>query len=364
MRSTPPPLFDLCGVIHCHSTHSDGMETIETIARAANRVGLAFLIMTDHDTLAPLQEVGEQWFGNTLLLLGCEITPRHNHLLAYGIREPVSPFLTPTEFTDAVAEQGGIAFLAHPYEAGSRFLGQNRYSWEDWTVTRYTGIEVWNYFSQWISSCRDLPSTLRQLVNWKRGITVPDPEALSRWDRIGLHRRVTGIGGVDAHGIKKRILFWDLVIHPYLRSFRAVRTHLLLDQPFTRDLQTDRSSVMEALREGSCYFANHEEGDPTGFAFVARLDGRWLRMGQEAALERPGSAWFSVRVPYDHHSKPTLRLLKDGQAIAETVDCDLQAADRGPGVYRVEVHRNGRGWIYSNPIYLRGEPGEHQASDD
>ncbi len=350
---TAPPQHEVTGVIHCHSTYSDGMETIPVIADAANRAGLDFLIMTDHDTLTPLAEVGEQWFGDTLLLIGCEISPRHNHYLSYGITSPISPHLPPAQYTAAVASQGGIGFLAHPHESGSPFLGQNSYSWEDWSVTAYTGLEIWNFFSEWVGSCQGLFSTLRAVLNWKRSIQAPLPVTLAKWDDLGRTRRVTGIGGMDAHGVKLRVFGRDLVLHPYLKAFRRVRTHLLLPEPFRRELETDRRLVMTALREGSCFFANHDHGDPAGFTFLGRTEDRWLTMGQEAPLGSTGSVHFSVRVPWLSRNRPLLRLLKDGQAIAETVDCDLQATDQGPGVYRVEVWRNGRGWIFSNPIYLR-----------
>ena len=351
---TPPVRHEVSGVIHCHSTYSDGMEPLPVILAAANRSGAAFVLMTDHDTLAPLHEVGEQWHGETLLLIGCEISPRHNHYLSYGITEPISPYLPPPEYTAAVAAQGGIGFLAHPHDTGSPFLGQNSYSWADWSVTQFTGIEIWNFFSQWVGSCRDWGSTLRALADWRYAVHAPDPETLALWDEIGRERRVTAIGGVDAHGIKRRIVGVDLVAHPYVRSFRTIRTHLMLTAPFTRDVTTDRLLVMEALRAGACFVANHQEGDPTGFTFVGRRENEWLLMGQAVAHTGAGTVHFSTRVPYTFGTKPLLRLLKDGQVIAEMHDCDLQAADQGPGVYRVEALKRGRGWIYSNPIYLRG----------
>lgn len=349
-----PVRYEVSGVVHCHSTYSDGMEPIPVIADAANRAGLDFLLMTDHDTLAPLTDLGEQWHGDTLLLLGCEITPRHNHLLAYGITRPISCHLPPTEYTAAVAEQGGLAFLAHPHEQGSRFLGQNSYAWQDWSVTQFTGLEIWNYFSDWISACRSLPATLAALANWRQAVRRPNRQTLAKWDELGRTRRVVGIGGMDAHGIKRRILGHELVLHPYERAFRTVRTHLLLPEPFARSVRHDRLLVMEALREGSCFLANHAEGDPRGFTFLGRHQGRWIPMGQEVTKQGDEPVHLSVRLPFSHARKPHLRILKDGEVIAETVDCDLQAVDRGPGVYRVEAWRGERGWIFSNPIYVRG----------
>lgn len=351
---TPPERFVVSGAIHCHSTYSDGMEPVPVIAEAANQAGLSYLLMTDHDTLAPLHELGEQWVNQTLLLFGVEITPRQNHYLAYGVTQPISPHLPPQGYTEAVAEQGGIGFLAHPFEYGSRPLGQNSYPWEDWQVTQYTGVEIWNYFSQWIGACRDPWCTARSLVDWRWAVRAPYPDTLARWDQLGRTRRVVGIGGLDAHGIKRSVLGRSVTIHPYLRAFRTIRTHLLLPQPFSGKVGTDRLVVMEALREGRCFIANHEEGDPAGFTFLGHRKDQWVEMGQEIHLDGPGQLFLSTRVPYQHQGKPLMRILKDGQPIAETQDCDLQVWDQGPGVYRVEVWRGRRGWIFSNPIYVRG----------
>ncbi|HEY3365197.1 MAG TPA: CehA/McbA family metallohydrolase [Symbiobacteriaceae bacterium] len=353
---TPPALHEVSGVIHCHSTYSDGAESVPVIADAANRAGLDYLIMTDHDTLAPLYEIGEQWHQNTLLLMGCEITPRNNHYLALGITQAISPHLPPAEYVAAVAAQGGIGFMAHPFEHGSPVLGQNSYSWEDWSVVHdpsITGMEVWNYFSEWIGHCQTVPATVRAIADWKRATHAPDPRTLDRWDELGRTRRVAGIGGVDAHGVKRRVMGREFVIHPYLKSFRTIRTHLLLAEPFSHRMSEDRRLVMDALRQGRCFLANHEEGDPAGFTFLARTRGEWAFMGQEIQVAGAGGVHFSTRTPRGYGGAPRLRILKDGQPIAQTLDCDLQVTDQGPGVYRVEAWLNGRGWIFSNPIYLR-----------
>ena len=49
--------YDYRGVIHCHSTYSfDGKGDMEEIGKAANDAGLDFVMMTDHDTMEPVQK--------------------------------------------------------------------------------------------------------------------------------------------------------------------------------------------------------------------------------------------------------------------------------------------------------------------
>jgi predicted metal-dependent phosphoesterase TrpH len=52
MIGAPPSAHDLAGVIHCHSTHSDGTGTVAQVAAGAQAAGLDYVLLTDHDTLA------------------------------------------------------------------------------------------------------------------------------------------------------------------------------------------------------------------------------------------------------------------------------------------------------------------------
>lgn len=51
-----------------------------------------------------------------------------------------------------------------------------------------------------------------------------------------------------------------------------------------------------------------------------------------------------------------LRLLRNGQVVAQAVESRLVSISHVPGVYRVEAYRRHagreRGWIFSNPIYV------------
>lgn len=349
-------MHEVSGVIHCHTDYSDGTHSYGEVCQAAHRAGLDYLLLTDHDNMDARRDHGERYWGRTLVLVGVEITPRWNHYLAYGISDFPSFHLPPQEYVRAVAERGGIGFCAHPFECGSRVLRMNEYCWKAWEVEGYTGLEIWNYFSSWVSGCTSWRRTIRGalLADWQHVAGDPDPRTLARWDELGRRRRVVGIGGVDAHGARWRLIGpLAITLHPYTRAFRTVRTHLLLAEPFNGDVDHDRAQLVAALQSGRAYVANWERGDPAGFRFVGWSGGRCLEMGDEAPHPGPaGAVHFSVAV---RREKPygVIRLLKDGQVLAETADTDLQAADAGPGVYRVEVCRRGRGWIYSNPIYLR-----------
>ena len=63
--------------LHCHSTASDGSDEPAALVRKAVDAGLAALALTDHDSLAGLDEAQQSAEGTTLeLIRGCEISAR------------------------------------------------------------------------------------------------------------------------------------------------------------------------------------------------------------------------------------------------------------------------------------------------
>jgi len=48
-----------------------------------------------------------------------------------------------------------------------------------------------------------------------------------------------------------------------------------------------------------------------------------------------------------------LRLIRNGELIAERDGSDLEHEAAEPGVYRIEARLRERTWILSNPVYLR-----------
>ena len=69
-------MHDLACVIHLHSTYSDGTGTVKQIARAGRRARADVVLLTDHDTLAAKRNGEEGWYGDVLLLVGTEVSPR------------------------------------------------------------------------------------------------------------------------------------------------------------------------------------------------------------------------------------------------------------------------------------------------
>jgi len=210
-------MFEYVGALHMHSVFSDGSGEVPEIANFADEVGLDFIALTDHNTLRALKEGYEKWYGNTLLLVGCEINDKENknHYLAFGIEDAFSTRLSAKEYVSGVKEQGGIGFLAHPHEKRTHMKEHPPYPWVDWDIENFNGIEIWNHMSEWMENLTE-ENKYQAFVHPLRSIVAPPEETLKIWDKLNLKRKVVGIGGVDAHAHKYNLLgFLEVEIFPY-----------------------------------------------------------------------------------------------------------------------------------------------------
>ncbi|MBM7855997.1 putative metal-dependent phosphoesterase TrpH [Desulfohalotomaculum tongense] len=103
-------MFDYPGVIHVHSTYSDGSACYKGIARAAAKAGVKFLIINDHDTLGGLHNEGECYIEGVLMLIGAEISPPANHFICCDVGILPDNKLPPQEYIRDVYDQGGLVF--------------------------------------------------------------------------------------------------------------------------------------------------------------------------------------------------------------------------------------------------------------
>ena len=345
-------MHDLACVVHLHSTHSDGTGTVRQIARAAARARADVVLLTDHDTLAAARSGEEGWYGDVLLLVGEEVSPRRgNHYLAFGLEEEIDHSqLDAAGICRAVRAAGGFGFAAHPFSHGSeRFKRAGTgMPFDALDCEALDGIELWSFVTDTGESVRSVGEMVRFVATPGRVLDHPPRRNMDAWDELCRTRRVVAIGGLDAHQFGKRIgPVVPLRIMGYHRSFRYIRTHVLCEAAPTGELKRDREAVYDALRSGRCYIAVDSIAPARGFTFEADD----LPMGAEAPAARRK---LTARTPSD----AKLRLLRDGREIAGATGRTLEAEVEEPGVYRVEALRDKHGrertWILSNPIYLRG----------
>jgi len=346
---------DYAGVIHVHTAlggHSTG--TFTELIAAAKTNNLAFVIMTEHpqvdlDTSAlTLNGV----HAGVLFVNGSEVVTGNGDrlLLIPGSPDAAQTNSQPTTLViEKQKATGGLAFAAYPTDS------------QTWPTTPVDGVEVYNLFT----NTKEMNKVLTFFDGLWSYRSYPDlmfanffsrpSDSLKRWDDAisASNRKLIAIGGNDAHsnigfGLSdasgKQLL--GVKLDPYERSFRTVRTHVLIK----KDKALTRESLLEAISLGHCYISFDLFSDATGFKFgVSNSD---KIMGDETSVnqtELTASAPLASRFV----------LFKNGSSADQKTGTTVQFTANGPGAYRVEAYLDslpaparGRPWIISNPIYV------------
>ncbi len=345
--------------LHMHTRYSDGSGSHRDIAAAALDAHLDVVIVTDHNVL--VRNVGgyvARQDRRVLLLVGEEVhdparDPQKSHLLVLGARAEMARLAAdPASLIKAVGEAGGLSFIAHPTDPAAPAFQEPGISWVDWSVDGYTGIELWNGFSELKTR---IPTRLHGILYAFLPNLVPHAppaDTLRTWDELLSARRVVAIGGSDAHALHKRMGLLRRTVFPYQYHFSAINTHVLLPEPLSGKDAQDEKSVYSALSAGHC-FVGYDRPYPTrGFRFSAKGREDQASMGDEIPIG--DGVTLQAYLP----SFAEIRLIRGGEVVQAYPRAHaLTYHASQPGVYRIEAYRRflgrRRGWIFSNPIYVR-----------
>ena len=351
-------MYELTVNLHMHTTYSDGSGTYENLSHAALKTGVDVLIVTDHNILVQGVDAYYMDGKKRVLVLACEEihdqdrVPQKNHLLVFGVdRELAVMSDDPQSLVEAVRTAGGICFIAHPVDPAMPSFGEADISWVSWDVTGFTGIELWNGFSELKSVAKGKWDAIAYAFFPEFIPHGPLPETLRRWDDLTMRgQRVVAVGGSDAHAQYHSLGPFRKVIFPYEYHFSTINTHVLVSSSLTADLARDRKMVFDALSSGHCFIGNDLPAPTHGFRFSAQSRENIAIMGDEITA-RP-SITLQAKLP----SPAQIQLLKDGNVIKTIRGEILTYNTDKPGVYRIEAHKRYlgklRGWIFSNPIYI------------
>lgn len=353
-------MHEITANLHMHTRYSDGSGLHKDIAAAAIRTGLDVVIVTDHNVLVKDFE-GYHRSGDkrVLMLVGQEVhdqarDPQKNHLLIFGADRDLATLAEdPQALINAVIDSGGICFLAHPHETSAALFHETAISWVDWNVHGFSGIELWNHLSQLKDVLNNWPQAFFHVFFPRFFTRGPNLPTLQKWDELlAGGQRIVAIGGTDAHAIQYRLGPIRKTIFPYDFHFTALNTHLLIDRPLGDDAHLDSELVLGSLGLGRGWVGFDLMGSTRGFRFNAQGRQAEAVMGEEIPLD--GGVTLQVKLP----SIADVALWKNGQKVQtwkHAATCAYTAIEAG--AYRVEVHRfylgARRGWIYSNPIYVR-----------
>jgi hypothetical protein len=402
-RSLPPSpgLNDYRAILHAHaedSAHTGG--TRPEMLADAHRANVHAILLSDHHR-PPKDFINDSWRGlheGVLFVPGSEdrgflLLPTHS--IMDKMREPVPRLI------EAVRADGGLILLSHIEER------------PDHPMTNLDGMEIYNRHADAKkdraglialglkltdpASLRELEESLRDYPDEMLAAQLEYPaDYLAKWDGETKTRRLVGVSANDCHhnqvlivkmvdsdtvkigtnvdaddrmsafsatvrpgireltkGRKAGDVLARLDFDPYFRSFRDSSTHILA--PELTEL-----AIRAALRGGHAYVSHDWMCNPTGFQFELTApaaesenakETRRVVMGDEIRFSTPMR--LVARFPVSCH----VRLVDGGRVIAERTGDTFEHEISQPGVYRVEAWLDlageRRGWIYSNPIYVR-----------
>lgn len=351
-------LHDYTGVIHFHSNLSfDGHAGLDKIITSAAKNGMDFLMLTDHDHLQARDEGWEGWQGKVLLIVGQEIAPRFNHYLAFNISAPAvtgadAENILPQQYIDAVNNDGGFGFIAHPDHEGTKTFHVKHYPWLDWSVRGYMGVSIWDFMTDWQSSLKRYLPSLMSFFFPAFFLRGPRHLTLARWDALNREKKIVGIGELDNHCSVKKICGIEVKVFPFDLAFKFVRTHICTLEPLSGDNANDIALLYNALRHGRCYVAMEYFQPAKGFQFFLYQNGKEYSMGDMLNL-KDGQTTINIALP----ATALVRIIRNGSLIKEEVNKNVTLPVYEKGVYRVEAslkkYCKYRPWIFSNPIFVK-----------
>jgi hypothetical protein len=363
--------YDYAGVIDVQTTKSTGGGDIQTVAKAAESVGLNFVILTDLNNFSPEIDT-EKSYGPLLIFEGGKYNYLDTQLLNFDLSNKdhlEGPGRSQVVFSDLLSQpnpnhdrEAGLIFLAHPFKPG--------YRWEGDYPPGLDGVEIYNlkgiWLETWLSSKLSFFWSLivypfNSNLAFVRLFTHAGAREIVLWDKLNVKQSTWAIAGADAeahlHAWGDR--YFDLP--PYETLFSIVRNHVLVRSELTGSPIEDRRKISEALRNGSFYLSVDLLQDPKGFeSFVSGPNNFIAPIGAQTAL-RPDLN-LEVNLPSRPAIPFEIEIYKDGERVLTSTSPTTQFALHSPGVYRSVVRlkvplplpdgSQWINWILTNPIRI------------
>lgn len=228
LKKCPVNIADILGAgwyrgdNHMHSTYSDGIQHPVDVAKKLKSLGTNYATLTDHNSTGGKAEFESEETNSFIPLIGEEVTRWDGHFLAYDIKHTISPSGSPQDAIDRVLNDNpgkSFCYIAHPMWSVDMTQGGD-WEWHDWSVTGYTGLEVWN---------ANYPH------NYDQDYSIA---AFKKWDELNNQgRQLYGICNTDAHVPECLGLGWNM---NYVESLT-------------------KENILNSLRKGTFYGTNGPE---------------------------------------------------------------------------------------------------------
>ena len=366
-----PHLYDMeaqgwySGDLHAHSSHSDGKNSVSQVAYSMLASDVDFAVLTDHNTVAGLDEWAELKSTKFLPIPGLEITTRalpdvvknqkskgFGHQNAIGVTDLVgakdakndsiwlrytfSNWIDVQAAIDEAHAKGGLYMLNHPFWLGGWPNGTIS-TWGD--IHDYDAIEVWNGWP--------VPFMPESYANETE---MANTMAMQAWfEMLNAGNRVAGWGTSDTHDV------YGLAGNNQPARFRTVsgnaRTYV-----HSGDLGMD--DVKDALKAGKAFVTS-------GWGPILLVDSNGSEPGDTIEVIENGSLPLHIQVlsnrPLGNFSDG-IRIIQGGRVVKALqteegvmtmdVDTTINITAKNDTWVVVQAFNQEPSMAITNPIYL------------
>ena len=319
------------GDFHTHTHASDGIYPADILAGIAKAEGLDFIAITDHNTIAGLQELSDSL--DFLVIPGLEITFDKGHFNVFGLggwhdwmqeicgdqMEVSMPhrYKTITELMKEISVDGLLNSINHP------LLPPWDWLFDDTDLHQVHCLELWSDL-YWPDNATANVTTVEMWTEW-----------------LNAGYRITAIGGSDYHYPPR----------PEENKF-GERLGMPTTYVYAEELST--AGILDALRKRRAYVTKGPQLD-----FRAEANGTTYEMGADLGGQS-GAIEFIVTIPYQP-KMINVQLVKNGAVIAQEQtkgrDISMQfrhkADETSSEWFRLDVtDKNGEVLAITNPFFL------------
>lgn len=332
------------GDLHMHSTHSDGSCSSQAgnkvpcplflSLQAAVRQGLDFVAVTEHNTVAHLEELvrHQPWFDRLLLIPGMEVTTFQGHANVFGVNGPL-PFRLGDTLPDwnsllqQVKDSGAVFSINHPsLPSGEDCMGCG---WTPAKPVEMAGVHA------------------VEVVN---GTQSEGPRAgVGFWEeQLQQGRRMTAVGGSDSHNP-------GAADGPSPIGLPATLVHA---DALSRD------ALLAGIQKGRVVV---DVRNARGSRLELRLqsdDGRSADMGQELAMA--DGQWATLRSELVYPQPVQLEFIVDGKRHRAALEPGADGAQQASLRWQSDGKRHwlrvdarapdGSLLLLGNPVYVNWSP--------
>ncbi|MDD3049925.1 MAG: CehA/McbA family metallohydrolase [Candidatus Cloacimonetes bacterium] len=335
---------ELTGAIHIHTEFShDCSVAMEDIIKYAKKSDLDYLTINDHNNFHAEEKLKTLDTSDVIFIIGAEISDYqdHNHYLIFKTDEIIRKGKA-EDYVKHYAEAGAMGFIAHPIDRRKDYSFK-QYPWTARSCEKFTGMEIWNFVSNWLRHLNPKVNGLLWVLFPKLCVGKPSRDTLEMWDNYNLRGlKKPAIGSIDAHTVRLRRFGLRFKILKHKQLFKTIRTNVLIPT----EKQINQDSILDALAKGNSYIANYTMGEPRNFyAGISTGEENGI-MGDSVLLTDNTKIYF--RLP----KIARVSLFHNGKKIDTKFDekGEFQLSDTG--FYRLEILRFGYGWIYTNNFYV------------